>query len=117
MLGAQSDALAPARLNQGAAAASDVDWSTRPAFMSRQVSSQCVDGVLRVSAPRSPSLQEQGGLLDRLKEPGFNLFYADEEADADARVAALLRMPDYTLPARPVAGAPAAASAPLHAAR
>jgi hypothetical protein len=117
MLGAQSDALAPARLNQGAAAASDVDWGTRPAFMSRQVSSQCVDGILRVSAPRSPALKEQGGWLDRLKEPGFNLFYADEEADADARVAALLRMPDYTPPAPPVAGAPAAASAPLHAAR
>ena len=89
LLGEQSDALAPERLNRGAAAASDVDWGTRPAFLSRQVSAQCVSGVLRVSAPRSPSLKEQGGWLDRLKEPGFNLFYADEEADAGARIAAL----------------------------
>ena len=113
MLGARSDAPAPARLNRGAAAASDVDWSTRPAFLSRQVSSQCVDGILRVSAPRSPSLKVQGGWLERLKEPAFNLFYADEEADAAARVAGLLRMPDYAPPAPPIAVAPA----PVHTAR
>ena len=111
MLGARSDAPAPARLNRGAAAASDVDWSTRPAFLSRQVSSQCVDGILRVSAPRSPSLKVQGGWLERLKEPAFNLFYADEEADAAARVAGLLQIPDYAPPAPPIAVAPA----PVHA--
>jgi hypothetical protein len=113
MLGARSDAPAPARLNRGAASASDVDWSTRPAFLSRQVSSQCVDGILRVSAPRSPSLQEQGDWLERLKEPAFNLFYADEEADAAARVASLLQLPDYAPPAQPIAIAPA----PVHTAR
>jgi hypothetical protein len=91
LLGAQSDALADAKLNLGAAAASDVDWGTRPALLTRQVSAQCVDGVLRVSAPQSPSLKEQGGWLDRLKEPGFNLFYGDLEADAEARVQALAR--------------------------
>jgi len=104
MLGAQSDALAPVRLNRGAVAASDIEPGARPAFLTRQVSSQCVDGVLRVSAPRSPTLKEQGGWLDRLKEPAFNLFYADEEADAAARVAGLLSCPDYV---RPVAPAPA----------
>jgi hypothetical protein len=92
LLGAESNVLAPARLNLGAAAASDVDWATRPAFLSRQVSARCVDGVLRVSAPRSPSLKEQGGWLDRLKEPGFNLFYADIEADVASRVAALVKL-------------------------
>lgn len=91
LLGAQSDALANSKLNLGAAAASDVDWDTRPALLTRQVSAQCVDGVLRVSAPLSPSLKEQGGWLDRLKEPGFNLFYGDLEADAEARVQALER--------------------------
>lgn len=99
LLGAETTALAPSRLNRGAAAASDVDWGTRPAFLGRQVSAQCVDGVLRVSAPRSQSLKEQGGWLDRLKEPGFNLFYADEEADAAARLAGLLAQPDYAPPA------------------
>jgi hypothetical protein len=101
MLGAQSDALAPERLNRGAVAASDIEPGARPAFLSRQVSSQCVDGILRVSAPRSPSLKEQGGWLERLKEPAFNLFYADEEADAAARVAGVLRMPDYKPPGPP----------------
>jgi DUF3089 family protein len=92
MLGGLSNAVAPANLNRGAVAAADVEWGVRPAFLARQVSAQCVDGILHVSAPRSPSLKEQGGWLDRLKEPGFNLFYADEEADAEARVATLLKL-------------------------
>jgi hypothetical protein len=92
LLGGQTTALAEANLNRGAVAAADVEWGVRPAFLARQVSAQCVDGVLHVSAPRSPTLQEQGGWLDRLKEPGFNLFYADEEADAEARVASLLKL-------------------------
>jgi hypothetical protein len=95
MLGAQSDALAPERLNRGAVAASNIEPGARPGFLSRQVSTQCVDGILRVSAPRSPSLKVQGDWLQRLKEPAFNLFYADEEADAAARVAGLLQAPDY----------------------
>jgi hypothetical protein len=89
LLGARSDALAPARLNVGAANASDVDWGTRPAFLSRQVSARCKDGILRVSRPTSPSLKDAGGFTARLKEPGYNLFYADIEADALGRVAAL----------------------------
>ncbi len=95
MLGAQSEAAAPERLNRGAVAASGIEPGARPAFLSRQVSTQCVDGILRVSAPRSPSLQVEGGWLERLKEPAFNLFYADEEADAAARVDGLLKSPDY----------------------
>ncbi|HLK25615.1 MAG TPA: DUF3089 domain-containing protein [Caulobacteraceae bacterium] len=93
LLGGVGDARAPASLNRGAVAASDLEWGVRPAFLSHQVSAQCVSGVLRVSSPRSPSLKEQGGWLDRLKEPGFNLFYADEEADALERVAALASTP------------------------
>jgi hypothetical protein len=91
LLGAVTTAMAPANLNRGAVAAADVEWGMRPAFLARQVSAQCDAGILRVSAPRSPSLKEEGGWLDRLKEPSFNLFYADEEADAQARVAALLK--------------------------
>jgi Protein of unknown function (DUF3089) len=100
MLGAQSNALAPERLNRGAVAASDIEPGARPAFLTRQVSTQCVDGVLRVSAPRSPSLKVQGDWLDRLKEPAFNLFYADEEADAAARVASLVKLADFAAPVR-----------------
>ncbi len=89
LLGAASPALAPAQLNRGAAAAADLEWGVRPALLGRQVSAQCVGGVLRVSAPRSPSLKLSGDWLARLKEPAFNLFYGDEEADATARIAML----------------------------
>ena len=94
LLGYQSEALAPARLNLGAANASDVDWDTRPAFLTRQVSARCKDGILRVSRPSSPSLKDTGGFTDRLKEQGYNLFYADTEADALGRIAALMALPD-----------------------
>src|SRR5690606_27195825 len=36
LLGAQSEAEAPARLNLGAANATDLEWGARPAFLSRQ---------------------------------------------------------------------------------
>ncbi len=93
LLGAASEERAAARTNLGAANATDMEWGLRPAFMSRQVSAQCVRGVLQVSSPASPSLKVTGSWVDRLKEPGFNLFYADLEADAQGRVAALLARP------------------------
>lgn len=114
LYGYVTDALAPARLNLGAANASDVDWSTRPAFLSRQVSAQCKLGILRVSRPSSPSLKDTGGFTDRLKEPGYNLFYADIEADALGRVAALLALPDAPRPAPPIGPAVAVQPAPVH---
>ncbi|HEX7946416.1 MAG TPA: DUF3089 domain-containing protein, partial [Phenylobacterium sp.] len=40
--------------------------------------------------PKSASLQEGGTWADRRKAPGFNLFYADVEADAKQRLAAWL---------------------------
>jgi hypothetical protein len=89
LLGAQSDAYAPARMNLGAVNASDLELGARPAFLTRQVSAQCVDGVLRVSRPPSPALKPFGTWAERLKEPDYNLFYADIEADAQGRVAAL----------------------------
>jgi hypothetical protein len=98
LLGGVGAALAPIRMNLGAASASGLEWGVRPAFMPRQVSAQCVDGVLTVSKPASPSLKPTGGWTDRLKEGPFNLFYADEEADAKQRVAALTRSPGYLAP-------------------
>ena len=89
LLGAATDAPAPARLNLGAANATGLEWDARPAFLSRQVSAQCQGGVLRVSAPKSGAFKAQGSWADRKKVPGYNLFYADIEADALARVAAL----------------------------
>ena len=117
MLGVETDANAPARLNRGAVAASDIEWGARPAFMNRQVSARCVDGVLRVSAPLSPSLKQTGGWLDHLKEPGFNLFYADEEADALARVGALLNQPGQGIPAPPITTTIDIKNSPIHRVR
>lgn len=88
ILGAVTGATAAARLHLGAANATGLEWGARPAFMARQVSARCEGGVLRVSRPRSASLRQAGSWADRRKVPGFNLFYADIEADAKARLAA-----------------------------
>lgn len=88
LLGGVSDALAPAKDNLGAANATGLEWGVRPGFMARQVSAQCLNGVLQVSYPRSASLRPQGSWADRLRAPPYNLFWADLEADATARVAA-----------------------------
>jgi hypothetical protein len=86
ILGAVTDAPAPSRLHLGAANATGLEWGARPAFMARQVSAQCRNGVLSISRPKSPSLRSAGGWADRRKAAGFNLFYADEEADAKVRL-------------------------------
>jgi hypothetical protein len=114
LLGVETDAPAPARLNRGAVAASNVEWGARPAFLARQVSARCVGGLLRVSAPQSASLRSTGGWLEHLKEPDYNLFYADIEADAKTRVASLLAQPDVRTPAPPIVTTIAVRSAPIH---
>jgi hypothetical protein len=77
-------------LNLGAANATGLEWGVRPAFMARQVGARCVGGVLRVSRPRSAAFKKTGSWADRKKAPGFNLFYADIEADAKRRLATWL---------------------------
>jgi hypothetical protein len=89
LLGAATDEPAPARLNLGATNATGLEWEARPAFMARQVSAGCRDGVLYVSKPKSTSLKPSGSWADRRKAPGYNLFYANLEADAKTRVAAM----------------------------
>jgi hypothetical protein len=88
LLGAASEENAPERLNLGAAAATGLEWGVRPGFLVRQVSAQCQDGVLRVSRPRSSLLRPAGDWIERAREPGYNLFWADIEADTLARFAA-----------------------------
>jgi hypothetical protein len=88
LLGAVTDAPASERLHKGAANATGLEWGARPAFLKRQVSAHCERGILRVSRPKSDALRRDGAWADRLKMPGFNLFYADLEADAAARVGA-----------------------------
>jgi Protein of unknown function (DUF3089) len=86
LLGVVSDAEASARLNLGAANATGLEWGARPGFMARQVGAQCVNGILRFTRPRSASLRPTGDWAERLRARGYNLFYADLEADAQRRV-------------------------------
>ena len=89
LLGVASNAPAPARLSLGAANATGLEWGARPAFLTRQIAARCEKGVLRVSRPKSSSLKPSGSWTDQRKAAAYNLFYADIEADAKARVAAL----------------------------
>jgi hypothetical protein len=93
ILGRFTDQLAAARLNLGAANATGLEWGARPAFLTRQVSARCENGILRVSQPKSSLLRPAGSWADRRKVPSYNLFWADIEADAKMRVAALLADP------------------------
>jgi hypothetical protein len=88
LLGSNGEALAPERLNLGAVAATGLEWGVQPGFMVRQVAAQCVDGVLRVSRPRSALLRPSGDWIEREREPAYNLFWADLEVDSEARWAA-----------------------------
>jgi len=90
LLGATTGEPAPARLNLGAANATGLEWGARPGFMARQVSARCQDGVLFVTRPKSKSLVRDGAWADRRRAPGFNLFWANLEADAQVRVATML---------------------------
>lgn len=60
-------------------------------------------------------LKRQGDWMDRQKVPGFNLFYADLEADSKARVAALLADPNYRRPAPAITDSVALGPAPVYA--
>lgn len=79
---------AAAKAHLGGVNASNLDWEARPAFLGHQVSTQCRGDVLYVSRPRSPSLRPNGAIFEETAKP-FNLFYADLEADAQARIQAL----------------------------
>ncbi len=107
--GATTNTPAPAKLGLGAANATGLEWGARPAFMTRQVSAVCKDGVLHVSRPKSALLKPSGSWADRQKAPAYNLFYADLEADARARVAAWQAIPHPSAQSQPASRtAPAA---------
>lgn len=114
LLGGTSEAEAPARLNLGAANASELEWGARAAFLPRQVSAQCVGGVLRVSRPRSGSLQPARGWPDKFKERPYNPFFADLEADAMKRVATYYGRTEMPPGAPPIERSVPVETAPVH---
>ncbi|MFN4297762.1 MAG: DUF3089 domain-containing protein [Brevundimonas sp.] len=86
VLGARTDRRAEMREHLGGANATDLEWGVRPAFLTRQVSAQCQDGVLRYSRSASDVFRPTGSWADRRKAPSYNLFYADLEADVERRL-------------------------------
>jgi hypothetical protein len=114
LTGAADQVAAEPRRNLGAANASGLEWGARPAFLPRQVSAQCKDGVLRVSAPTSPSLVVAGAWADRQKPPPYNLFYADLEADAKTRLLTLMGRPDFPVSAPSIDQAVEVREVPIH---
>lgn len=106
LLGGVTRERAPARLNLGATNATGLDWGARPAFLQRQVSARCENGLLRTSKPKSNALRDSGSWADRRKVDAYNLFYADLEADAQARAAAMTGRPGSPSRLYGEAGAP-----------
>ena len=86
--GSDDGIMVPARRHLGAANATGLEWGVRPAFIDRQIATQCRDGLLRHTVLKSESFREFSGWADRRKARPYNLFYADIEADAVARLAA-----------------------------
>jgi hypothetical protein len=114
LTGSDGQGKAGQRLNLGAANATGLEWGARPAFLQRQVSAECDNGVLIVSRAKSASLRPNGTWADARRVPGYNLFYADLEADSQARVAALLNRPDFPRAAPPIDRSVEIRTAPVH---
>lgn len=114
LLGQASEQDAPARLNIGAANASELEWGARAAFLPRQVSARCVDGLLRISRPRSASLKPARRWPDSLKERPYNPFFADLETDAMKRVAAYYGRQEMPAGAPPIEQSAPVDPAPVH---
>jgi hypothetical protein len=114
LLGRTGEEEAPVRLNLGAANASELEWGARAAFLPRQVSARCEGGLLKVSRPKSGSLQPAGGWPDKFKERPYNPFFADIEADAMKRVATYYGRAEMPPGAPPIEQSTPIETAPVH---
>jgi len=114
LTGDQGTGRADRTLNHGAVNASRLAWEVRPARLAGQVSAACVDGVLRVSRPRSGSLRPHGPWADRLKAPPYNLFFADLEVDAKQRTAVLLGRDAFPVGLPPITDSIPVRGSPIH---
>lgn len=93
---------AVARDSLGAANATGTAWGKRPTVIPGQVSAHCEGGLLRAFRPLLPMLQPPPAWAARLKEPPYNLFWADLEADAKVRVSTLMGRADFPASAPPI---------------
>lgn len=85
LTGGVTDKEIEARHSLGAANATGLEWGTTPALMPRKVSARCRGDILYVSRPSGPSFDVDGSWADSKKVRPYNLFYADLQADSQAR--------------------------------
>ena len=94
----QSEDYAPQRLHLGGVAAEGLDPDMKPAAMSKQVGTQCEDGILYVDKPTRRSLRRPLKVGGKFRTLPSNLFYEDLRVNAEKRVQSLLSA--GTLPKR-----------------
>lgn len=114
LTGAQSNDPAGEKDSLGAANATGMGWGVQPPFLKREVRTRCVEGFLDVSKPKSTAFRPARSWADRLKVAPFNLFYGDLEADAQARVSALMGRQMYGHPAPPITRSVPVRTSPVH---
>ncbi|BEV12394.1 DUF3089 domain-containing protein [Asticcacaulis sp. DW145] len=85
LTGGVTDKEVEARHSLGAANATGLEWGTTPALIPRKVSARCRGDILYVSRPSGPSFDIDGSWADNKKVRPYNLFYADLQADVQAR--------------------------------
>ncbi len=88
VLGSTTEDVAFRRMNRGAVNASGFALDDPPPPQPAQTSAQCLDGVLLIERPQSPSIREPWTWGRRYKPRRANLFYADIEADLERRIGA-----------------------------
>lgn len=86
--GSSDEAPAAARASRGATNATGLEWGARPALRTREIATECRDGLLRHTEPDLEAYRETGSWADRRKSRPYNLFYGDLEADVQTRAAA-----------------------------
>ncbi len=86
--GSTDTAPVEARAHRGATNATGLEWGARPALRTREVATQCREGLLRHTDPTQEAFKESGSWADRRKSRQYNLFYGDIEADVQTRLTA-----------------------------
>ena len=85
----RSEDYAPRRLHLGGVAAEGLDPNMQPAPLTKQVGSQCQDGILYVDRPKSTALRRPIKVGGKFRTLPSNLFYEDLRVNAEKRVTAL----------------------------
>ncbi|MDC7674844.1 DUF3089 domain-containing protein [Asticcacaulis machinosus] len=81
LTGDTSESDVDARQSLGAVNATGLEWDTPPALVPRKVSAQCRGGMLYITRPNSPTFEDDGTWISRMKVNSYNLFYGDIKTD------------------------------------